>query len=128
QQPLEIIDNNNEDDLTRRCRTLEQHNQILLAQYEKLKQELRLTKNTPEGTMVCDSRKAAKKGIDPMAAIVETMESQINVVSEIRDFVKGFKEKKITIQEFLDDPVSLRSTDESIMSDILEQMLSELMR
>ncbi|MEH1922768.1 J domain-containing protein [Nostoc sp.] len=128
QQPLEIIDNNNEDDLTRRCRTLEQHNQILLAQYEKLKQELRLTKNTPEGTMVCDSRKAAKKGIDPMAAIVETMESQINVVSEIRNFVKGFKEKKITIQEFLDGPVSLRSTEESIMEDILEQMLSELMR
>ncbi|MHC5739959.1 J domain-containing protein [Nostoc sp.] len=128
QQPLEIIDNNNEDDLTCRCRTLEQHNQILLAQYEKLKQELRLTKNTPEGTMVCDSRKAAKKGIDAMAAIVETMESQINVVFEIRDFVKGFKEKKITIQEFLDGPVSLRSTYESIMEDILEQMLSELMR
>ncbi|MCW5319407.1 molecular chaperone DnaJ [Nostoc sp. KVJ3] len=128
QQPLEIIDNNNEDDLTRRCRTLEQHNQILLAQYEKLKQELRLTKNTPEGTMVCDSRKAAKKGIDAMAAIVETIGNQINVVSEIRDFVKGFKEKKITIQEFLDGPVSLRSTDESIMEDILEQMLSELMR
>lgn len=128
QQPLEIINNNNEDDLTRRCRTLEQHNQILLAQYEKLKQELRLTKNTPEGTMLCDSRKAAKKGIDAMSAIVETMESQINVVSEIRDFVKDFKEKKITIQEFLDGPVSLRSTDESIMEDILEQMLSELMR
>ncbi|NEU84489.1 J domain-containing protein [Nostoc sp. UIC 10630] len=128
QQPLKIIDNNNEDDLTRRCRTLEQHNQILLAQYEKLKQELRLTKNTPEGTMVCNSRKAAKKGIDPMAAIVETIESQINVVSGIRDFVKGFKEKKITIQEFLYGPVSLRSTDESILEDILEQMLSELMR
>ncbi|MDZ8141059.1 MAG: molecular chaperone DnaJ, partial [Nostoc sp. DedQUE04] len=84
--------------------------------------------SSPEGTMVCDSRKAAKKGIDAMAAIVETMESQINVVSEIRDFVKDFKEKKITIQEFLDGPVSLRSTDESIMEDILEQMLSELMR
>ncbi|MHC5939416.1 J domain-containing protein [Nostoc sp.] len=128
QQPLEIIDNNNEDDLTRRCRTLEQHNQILLAQYEKLKQELRLTKNTPEGTMVCDSRKAAKKGIDPMAAIVETMESQINVVSGIRDFVKDFREQKITIKEFLAGPTPLHSLDEETIEDILEQMLSELMR
>lgn len=128
QQPLEIIDNNNEDDLTRRCRTLEQHNQILLAQYEKLKQELRLTKNTPEGTMVCDSRKAAKKGIDAMAEIVETMESQINVVSEIRDFVKDFREQKITIKEFLAGPTHLHSLDEETIEDILEQMLSELMR
>ncbi|MEH2224244.1 J domain-containing protein [Nostoc sp.] len=128
QHPLEIIDNNNEDDLTRRCRTLEQHNQILLAQYEKLKQELRLTKNTPEGTMVCDSRKAAKKGIDAMTAIVETMESQINVVSEIRDFVKDFREQKITIKEFLAGPTPLHSLDEETIEDILEQMLSELMR
>lgn len=128
QHPLEIIDNNNEDDLTRRCQTLEQHNQILLAQYEKLKQELRLTKNTPEGTMVCDSRKAAKKGIDAMTAIVETMESQINVVSGIRDFVKDFREQKITIKEFLAGPTPLHSLDEEIIEDILEQMLSELMR
>jgi chaperonin cofactor prefoldin len=128
QHPLEIIDNNNEDDLTRRCRTLEQHNQILLAQYEKLKQELRLIKNTPEGTMVCDSRKAAKKGIDAMTAIVETMESQINVVSGIRDFVKHFREQKITIKEFLAGPTPLHSLDEEIIEDILEQMLSELMR
>ncbi|WP_375466851.1 J domain-containing protein [uncultured Nostoc sp.] len=128
QQAGEIIDNNSEDDLTRRCRTLEQQNQILLTQYEKLKQELRLTKNTREGTMVADSRKAAKKGIDAMTDMVETIDNQISVISDIRDFVKGFKEKKITIQEFLDGPVSLRSTDESIMEDILEQMLSELMR
>jgi len=128
QQAGEVIDNNSEDDLTRRCRTLEQQNQILLAQYENLKHELRLTKNTPEGTMVTDSRKAAKKGIDAMAAIVETMESQINVVSGIRDFVKDFREQKITIKEFLAGPAPLHSLDEEIIEDILEQMLSELMR
>lgn len=128
QQPLEIIDNHNEDDLTRRCRTLEQHNQILLAQYENLKRELRLAKNTPEGTMVSDSRKAAKKGIDSVALMVETIDNQINVVSQIRDFVKDFIEEKITIKEFLGGPLTLHSLDEEIMSDILEQMLSELIR
>jgi chaperonin cofactor prefoldin len=128
QQVGEVIDNNSEDDLTRKCRTLEQQNQILLTQYENLKLELRLAKNTPEGTMVSDSRKAAKKGIDSMALMINTIESQINVVSQIRDFVKGFREQKITIKEFLGGPPILHSLDEEIMEDILEQMLSELMR
>ena len=124
----EVIDNNSEDDLTRKCRTIEQQNQILLNQYENLKRELRLAKNTPEGTMVSDSRKAAKKGIDAMALIIETINNQINVVSQIRDFVKDFREQKITIKEFLGGPPTLQSVDEEFMSDILEQMLSELMR
>ncbi|MEH2457841.1 J domain-containing protein [Nostoc sp.] len=128
QEVGEIIDNNNEDDLTRKCRTLEQQNQILINQYENFKRELRLAKNTPEGAMVSDSRQAAKKGIDSMAIMVETIESQLDVVYQIRDFVKDFKEQKITIKEFLAGPVSLYSLDEEIMEDILEQMLSELIR
>jgi chaperonin cofactor prefoldin len=124
----EVIDNNSEDDLTRKCRTLEQQNQILVTQYENLKQELRLAKNTPEGAMVSDSRKAAKKGIDSMAVMVETIDNQINVVSKVRDFVKDFREEKITIKEFLAGPASMDSLDEEFMEDILEQMLSELMR
>ncbi|AUB41776.1 Curved DNA-binding protein CbpA, containings a DnaJ-like domain [Nostoc flagelliforme CCNUN1] len=124
----EVIDNNSEDDLTRKCRTIEQQNQILLTQYENLKRELRLVKSTPEGTMVSDSRKAAKKGIDAMALMVETIDNQINVVSQIRDFVKDFREQKITIKEFLGGPPTLQSVSEEFMSDILEQMLSELMR
>ncbi|MEH1938937.1 MAG: J domain-containing protein [Nostoc sp.] len=128
QQVGEVIDNNSEDDLTRKCRTIEQQNQILLNQYENLKRELRLAKNTPEGTMVSDSRKAAKKGIDSMAIMVQTIDNQINVVSQIRDFVKDFREEKMTIKEFLGGPPTLDSLDEEIMEDILEQMLSELMR
>ncbi|MEH2191550.1 MAG: J domain-containing protein [Nostoc sp.] len=124
----EIIDLNSEDDLTRKCRTIEQQNEILLTQYENVKQELRLAKKTPEGTMVSDSRKAAKKGIDSTALMLETIESQINVVAHIRDFVKDFKEQKITIKEFLGGPPSLHSLDEETMEDILEQMLSELMK
>ncbi|MEH2318812.1 J domain-containing protein [Nostoc sp.] len=128
QEVGEIIDNNNEDDLTRKCRTLEQQNKILINQYENFKRELRLAKNTPEGAMVSDSRQAAKKGIDSMAIMVETIESQLDVVYQIWDFVKDFKEQKITIKEFLAGPVSLHSLDEEIMEDILEEMLSELSR
>ncbi|WP_443193774.1 hypothetical protein [Nostoc sp. UHCC 0926] len=84
-----------------------------------MKRELRLAKKTPEGTMVSDSLKAAKKGIDSMAQMVKTIENQINVVCQIRDFVKDFKEQKITIKEFLGGPPTLHSLSEEIMSDIL---------
>ncbi|MDZ7962366.1 MAG: J domain-containing protein [Aulosira sp. DedQUE10] len=122
----ESIDNNSEDDLTRRCKTLEQQNQILKNQYENLKRELRQAKHTPEGAMVADHRKAAKIGVDSISVMLETIESQMNIVTEIRDFVKDFKEQKITIQDFLNGPGILHDLNQEIMADILEQMLSEL--
>jgi len=122
----EYIDNNSEDDLTRRCKTLEQQNQILKNQYDNLKRELRQAKHTPEGAMVADHRKAAKTGVDSIDQMLETIESQMNIVTEIRDFVKDFKEQKMTIQDFLSGPGILHDLNEEIMADILEQMLSEL--
>ncbi|HEY9801946.1 MAG TPA: J domain-containing protein [Leptolyngbyaceae cyanobacterium] len=122
----ESIDNNSEDDLSRKCKTLEQQNEILITQYENLKRELRLAKNTPEGTMVSDARKAAKLGVDPIEQMLTSIDIQINLVSEIRDFVKRFKNKDITIQEFLDGPESLYSLKQEMMEDMLEQMFSEL--
>jgi len=93
---------------------------------EDLKRELRQAKNTPEGAMVSSSHKAAKQGIDAVAGMVEAIESQIQAISQIRDFVKDFQQQKLTIQEFLAGPVSLYPSEEELMQDILEQMLSEL--
>ena len=121
----ETIDNNSEDDLSRRCRNIEQHNQILKNQYEKLKQELRLAKNTPEGSMVADYKKAAKQGVDCIELMLETIQSQTKIVAEIRDFVQDFKDKKITIKEFLAGPESLRSVQEDMMEELLERMMEE---
>jgi quinol monooxygenase YgiN len=121
----ETIDNNSEDDLSRRCRNMEQHNQILKNQYEKLKQELRLAKNTPEGSMVADYKKAAKQGVDCIELMLETMQAQTKIVVEIRDFVQDFKDKKITIKEFLAGPESLRSVQEDMMEELLEKMMEE---
>ncbi|AFZ56430.1 J domain-containing protein [Anabaena cylindrica FACHB-243] len=122
----ESIDSNSEDDLTRRCKNLEQQNEILKTQYEKLKQELRLAKNTPEGSMVSDSRKAAKQGINSVDLMLETLDSQINIIVDIRDFIKDFREQKITIKEFLAGPPSLRSSREDMMEKLLEEMMQEL--
>ncbi|TAF11208.1 MAG: J domain-containing protein [Nostocales cyanobacterium] len=122
----ETIDNNSEDDLTRRCKNLEQQNEILKTQYEKLKQELRLAKNTPEGAMVSDARKAAKHGIDSIGLMLKQIETQINTIADIRDFIKDFREHKITIKEFLEGPPSLRSLREEMMEELLEEMMEEL--
>jgi hypothetical protein len=121
----ETIDNNNEDDLSRKCKTIEHQNQILKNQYEKLKQELRLAKNTPEGSMLADYKKAAKQGVDSIALIVETMQAQTKIVVDIRDFVQDFKDKKITIKEFLAGPESLRSMQEDMMEELMEKMMEE---
>jgi hypothetical protein len=121
----ETIDNNSEDDLTRKCKSIEQQNQILKNQYDKLKQELRLAKNTPEGSMVADYKKAAKQGVDCIALMLETMQAQTKIITEIRDFVWNFKEQKITIKEFLAGPESLRSNQKDMMEELLEKMMEE---
>lgn len=122
----ELIDANSEDDLTKRCDRLQQHNETLKTQYENLKRELRQVKNTPEGAIVSDYRKAAKQGIDMMIEVEEEIESQVQVVVEIRDFVKNFCDKKITIKEFLEGPESLRSMKRKMMEIMLEEMFGDL--
>lgn len=120
------IDSNSEDDLTRQCTRIEQQNEILTTQYETLKQELRSVKNTPEGAIVSDCRKAAKEGIDPIGSMAEQVEAEIKTIAAIRDFVKDFREQKITIKEFVCGPVNLRQMHQDPDDDMFEQMFVEL--
>jgi hypothetical protein len=122
----ENIDSNSEDDLTRKCNRLEQHNEVLKTQYETLKRELRQVKHTPEGAMVSDCRKATKEGIDPISQMLQQVESEIQVISEIRDFVRNFRDQKMTVKEFLQGPTVLRYMKKDMMDDILEQMFGDL--
>jgi hypothetical protein len=57
--------------------------------------------------------------------MLETIQSQTKIVAEIRDFVQDFKDKKITIKEFLAGPESLRSMKEDMMEELLERMMEE---
>ncbi|MEO1763232.1 MAG: J domain-containing protein, partial [Cyanobacteria bacterium J06629_18] len=107
-QVEETFSIDSEDDLTRKCNKLEQHNEFLKNQYENLKSELRLAKNTNEGQMVSGYRKAVKEGIDPISQTVEQIESEIEVISSICNFVKDFRDKKITIKDFLAGPPVLQ--------------------
>ncbi len=114
---------NSEDDLTRQCNKLEQHNEFLKTQYENLKSELRLAKNTNEGQMVSGYRKAVKEGIDPISQTVEQVESEIEVISSICNFVKDFRDKKITIKQFLGGPPILQQRNQEIIDELFEEML-----
>lgn len=120
------IDINSEDDVTRQCKRLEQENELLKTQYESLKRELALVKNTPEGSMVSDCRKANRAGIDPISMMLKQVESEIEVISSIRDFVKNFKEQKMTIKEFLRGPAVLRQMNREMAEDMLERMFIDL--
>ena len=125
-QAGEAIDNNSEDEVTRKCNLIEQQNDLLKKQYEDLKRELRQVKKTPEGAMVSDCKKVKKQGIEPIEQILDEMEHQIHVVSQIRNFVRDFKQQKISIQEFMQGPPVLNRTQEEILEDLYEQMFGDL--
>ena len=119
----EDIENFTEDDLTRKCQILSQQHSLLKKQYESLKKELRLVKNTPEGALISEFRQAVKMGVDPMEMLLKEMQQQIELVEELRDFVRDFRDKKITIKEFLKGPEYL---DTIITQSLQDKMIDEL--
>ncbi|NET62820.1 MAG: J domain-containing protein, partial [Symploca sp. SIO2E6] len=121
------IANETEDEVTRSCKRLEEENQSLKSQYEHLKRELRLVKKTPEGMMVSDYRKAKREGIDPIAEMMEEMESQFEGIEQLRDFIKDFREQKMTIKEFIAGPTFLHQTQEEEIEDLLEEMFGDFL-
>ncbi|NER20046.1 MAG: J domain-containing protein [Symploca sp. SIO1C2] len=122
-QAGESIANETEDEITRSCNRLEQENQFLKNQYENLKRELRLVKKTPEGVMVSDYRKAKREGIDPIAEMMEQMESELHGIEQLRDFIRDFRDKKVTIKEFITGPTAWRQTPEEMMEEMFGDLL-----
>ena len=108
---------NNADDLNCQCMQIEQQNKILKDQYDKLKQELRLVKNTPEGVMVSDCRKAARAGVNAIDSMVEQVECEVQIIAAIRDFVRDFREQKITMKQFVSGPMVMRERKQGSLDD-----------
>ncbi len=106
-------------EIERLCLQREKDNQLLKTQYENLKRELRISRKTPEGEIVKDYRACQKQGIDAVAEMILELESQVQQIENIRNFVRDFRDNKITIQEFLKGPMP----DE----EMLEMMLSQLL-
>jgi hypothetical protein len=122
----EIVDRDNEDDLARRCARIAQENEFLKSQFENLKLELRLNKSTPQGTMVTEHRKLSKAGYDPIGELVEQTEMQVQAVSEVYAFVLDFRDRRITIKDFMKGPDSFQQMAEMSDEDLFLEMLGLL--
>jgi cell division protein FtsB len=121
----EIIDRNSEDDLTRRCARIEQENEFLKAQFANLKTELRSIKDTQQGSMVAEYRKLTKAGCDPIGEMVAETESQIKVITEVYEFVVSFRDKKMTIKDFLKGPAVFRQMQQISPEELLMELFGQ---
>jgi hypothetical protein len=121
----EIIDRNSEDDLTRRCAQIELENDFLNSQFANLKQEIRTAKSTPQGSMVAEYKKLTKKGIDPIGEMVSETEEQIEVIAELYQFVTDFRDKKITIKDFMKGPSFFQQMQQVSAEELLAELFSQ---
>lgn len=121
----EKININNQDELQRRCEVLAKHNDLLKAQYEQLKEELRFTKKTSEGTMVIEYRKAMKKGVNPINEMVEEITEQIKGIKSIRNLVKQLWNQQISIKEFEKNLLEIHDPTEEYLDEILGRFYEE---
>jgi hypothetical protein len=108
------------------CKRKEADNQILKIQYENLKQELREVRYTPEGQAVSDFRSALRQGLDPIGEMLQEIKTQVEEIVEIRDFVRDFKDKKLTIKRFLQGPSGMNAEllEDLDDIDIIEQIMA----
>ncbi|MCY7369209.1 MAG: hypothetical protein LH474_13785 [Chamaesiphon sp.] len=121
----ETIDRNSEDDLTRRCARIEQENEFLNSQFANLKQELREVKNTQQGSAVAEFKKLTKAGLDPIGEMMAETEAQVQTIAEIHQFVSDFRDKRITIKDFMKGPSIFQQMQQVSPEEILRELFSQ---
>jgi len=123
QQELELlIDRDSSDDLTRHCAKVESENNFLKNQLEEVK--LKLTKKSQQGEITATFQKISKYGGDPIADALLEVEVQVEAMEEIHKFVRDFRDRRMTIKDFLKGPQSLQPdemTEEELMMEFLSQ-------
>ena len=72
--------------------------------------------------MVKEYRAGQKQGVDALGELTRELDAQIKQIERIRNFVRDFRDKKMTISEFLNGPEDSVKEEE-----ILEMMLEELL-
>ncbi len=116
------LHNTAQSEIERLCLQRERDNELLATQYDNLKRELRIARNSPEGEMVKEYRAAKKQGLDAVAEMVSELKSQLQSLENIRNFVRDFRDKKITIKDFLKGPSPTQPISEEEMEQMLDMM------
>jgi hypothetical protein len=129
QQELEaLIDRDSSDDLTRHCAKVESENSFLKEQLATLKQQLKLTKKTQQGEMTAVFKKITKYGGDPIGEALFEVEAHVEVVEQLHKFVLDFRDRRITIQEFLRGPSDLQQQQQMTEEELMLEFLSQFQR
>lgn len=76
--------------------------------------------------MVTDYRRAKREHIDPIALAMKELEHQEETLREIHQFVQDFRDKKITIKDFLKGPESLRQRQQDYLEQLMQEYFEEL--
>ena len=71
-------------------------------------------------------RKAARSGINPIEELLKATDMELSRLKKIRDFVRDFRDKKITIKEFLQGPTGTSNMTPEQMKEIARQMFEEM--
>ncbi|PZU97709.1 MAG: molecular chaperone DnaJ [Pseudanabaena sp.] len=119
-----IIDRDSSDDLTRHCAKVEAENNYLKEQLDTLKRQLKLTKKSEQGEITAMFKKISKYGGDPIAEALSEVETQISFIEQMYQFIVDFRDRRITIKDFLKGPKHLmqqQMTDEELMAEFLAQ-------
>ena len=125
QQELgEIINRDSSDDVMRRCAKVESENSFLKNQLENLKQQLRSTKNTQQGAMTTEFKRMKKHGVDPIEIAMSELETQLGVFEKVQQFVSDFRDRRITIKDFLKGPSQIMQPQELSEEELLLEFLS----
>jgi uncharacterized protein YfkK (UPF0435 family) len=110
-----IIDRDSSDDMTRHCAKVEAENNYLKEQLETIKQQLKATKRTELGEMTAIFKRITKYGGDPIKEALNDFEIHISQVEKTYEFVLAFRDRRITIKEFLQGP------EEMIEQEMIEE-------
>lgn len=125
QQELEMVINfESSDDLTRNCAKVEAENTFLKDQLTTLKQELKLTKKTQQGELTANFLKITKHGGDPIGEALHEIEEQISLAEDLEKLMTDFRDRRITVQEFLrciKPQKQNRITEEELIMEFLSQ-------
>ncbi|MEP6655492.1 MAG: J domain-containing protein [Myxococcales bacterium] len=97
------------DDVERRCAHIQRMNEALRAQLRTVLRELKDLRRSPQAQSMRNLRRPTAPGEqDPLAMMIAGAEVQLARTRDLRDFVVSFREGRITIEEFLRGPPSVR--------------------
>jgi len=100
------------DEEERRFAQLERLNRDLAIQLKTLTQEIKQTRRSPPGQMNTHLRREMREsGSDPIETMAVEVKQAVTELQSVRDFVAGYAEGRLTLEELLRGPVRKRKND-----------------